>query len=368
MCVRNQKSERGAFTLIELLVAMSIIVTIATLAVFLMPHITERTKATRAADNVQGWLLIARHTSLRDRVPRGLRLIIDPTTGYVNTLQYIEQPDSIQVGQLSAVPNNPQQVDIVGFDGSGGLGLGNQALWPVQPGDYLQIQGGPSLLILAVTPNVGNTPIDTVLTTNSPPNAPQAGYTNNFSIIRAPRPRPSEKPMDLPTDIVIDMNRCYPPLTPAQTPYASTLAGATTAGPSTAFVTTTPVPPLSPGSALIVDPQTPSQETCTVAAVNGNTITVLATQYNHGAGAQVQSVPQPFDIMFAPSGSVVGTLGGTTGKIILWMRDSTQDPINPGHQALITVYTRTGLIAAHQVNIAGPDPYFYTRDPRNSGM
>jgi prepilin-type N-terminal cleavage/methylation domain-containing protein len=301
MCERK----RSAFTLVELLVAMSIVVTIATMAVLLMPHITERTKATRAADNLQEYLLIARQTSLRNANPCGLRLIIDPGTNFVRTLQYIEQPGALQGGQLYYIPGVQTQVDIVGLDGSGGLGLNNPTIWPVQPGDYLQIQQGPWLLITGVTPNIGNSPVDTVLTTLSsawpggtiPLQPPQ--YTTDFKIFRAPRPRPGEDPLVLPTDIVIDMN-----------------------------VNMSQPPPI-PGT--------------------------------------------NYDIMFAPSGPVIGTLGATTGKIILWVRDSTQDPANPGHQALITVYTRTGLIAAHPVNQApGPggfvDPYFYTRDPRNSGM
>jgi prepilin-type N-terminal cleavage/methylation domain-containing protein len=300
MCEHDPKPARGAFTLVEMLVVMAIIIVLATIAVMIMPHITERTKAARGADNLQGWLLISRETALRDRVPRGLRLIIDPTTRYVSTLQYIEQPDNLNIGNLYYNVGNPNQVDIVGFDGSGGLGLNNQGNWPVQPGDFLQIQSGPSLKITAVLPNLTATPVTTSLQTLSPtyalalgqpPVLPPLTIGNNFAIIRAPRPRPSEAPLQLPTDIVIDMNQSIP-------------------------------------------------------------------------GA----IPGQYDIMFAPSGNVIGTLGNTTGKVILWVRDSTQDPANPGTQELITVFTRTGLIGAFPVNLAGPDPYFYTRDPRNSGM
>jgi len=61
------------------------------------------------------------------------------------------------------------------------------------------------------------------------------------------------------------------------------------------------------------------------------------------------------DILFSPRGEVI-TQGLTADKIILWVRDVTQDgginlnnPLPAGDHSLIVVYTHTGLIAAHQV-------------------
>src|SRR5207302_5844607 len=59
---------------------------------------------------------------------------------------------------------------------------------------------------------------------------------------------------------------------------------------------------------------------------------------------------QNLDILFAASGAILGP-AGRTGKIILWVRDETQDPATPGEQTLITVFTRNGLIASYTVDV-----------------
>jgi prepilin-type N-terminal cleavage/methylation domain-containing protein len=76
----------------------------------------------------------------------------------------------------------------------------------------------------------------------------------------------------------------------------------------------------------------------------------------------------PFrEVLFAPGGGVIGR-GTTDSKIIFWVRDMTLDSPTAGGPTLIVVHTRTGLIAAHPVDIAGSDPYSFTRDPRSSGL
>jgi prepilin-type N-terminal cleavage/methylation domain-containing protein len=80
------------------------------------------------------------------------------------------------------------------------------------------------------------------------------------------------------------------------------------------------------------------------------------------------SSPDPYyDILFSPSGTVQNLLGSSNGKIILWVRDVSQDPDQPGEQSLITVYTRSGVIAAHPVDLTSGNPYSFTLDPRYSG-
>jgi hypothetical protein len=68
----------------------------------------------------------------------------------------------------------------------------------------------------------------------------------------------------------------------------------------------------------------------------------------------LQSLPDfsastTFDILFSPSGEVIGSNAGTD-KVIFWVRDVTQDLATPGEQTLIVVYVRTGFIAAHPVS------------------
>jgi hypothetical protein len=95
-----------------------------------------------------------------------------------------------------------------------------------------------------------------------------------------------------------------------------------------------------------------------------------------------QSVPKltagnTYDILFSPSGTLTGLLGDGTGKIVLWVRDITQDPDQPGDQPLIVIFCRTGRVGGFPVN---PDPnlyppgnpgsfaYYYVLDPRATGF
>jgi prepilin-type N-terminal cleavage/methylation domain-containing protein len=75
-----------------------------------------------------------------------------------------------------------------------------------------------------------------------------------------------------------------------------------------------------------------------------------------------------YDIMFSPSGPVMRQ-AQLNGRIILWVRDVSQDGLM-GDQTLITVYSRTGLIAACPANPVNgyATPYTYTQDGRSSGL
>src|SRR5215831_9635162 len=95
---------RRAFTLVEMLVAIGILTVIATLSIAIIPKIQERTKASKAGDQIQGWLLISKQMAQRDRLPTGVRLLVEPaspTTFFVRTLQYIQQPDKFTGGVAS---------------------------------------------------------------------------------------------------------------------------------------------------------------------------------------------------------------------------------------------------------------------------
>lgn len=88
-------TRRAAFTLVELLVAMSLAVVILSLAVAVSRTSTfESYKAVGAADKLSQWLLIAKQRALRDKAPRGLRLLVDPATGRATEVAYIEQPEA----------------------------------------------------------------------------------------------------------------------------------------------------------------------------------------------------------------------------------------------------------------------------------
>ena len=82
--------------------------------------------------------------------------------------------------------------------------------------------------------------------------------------------------------------------------------------------------------------------------------------------------PLSLDILFAPSGTVL-TPGVATDFMALWVRDlNGSSPFQMG-PTLITVYVRSGLIAAHSVNDGGnpanpptgTDPYLFVKDGRS---
>jgi prepilin-type N-terminal cleavage/methylation domain-containing protein len=366
----NLSRRRPAFTLIEMLVVIGIIVVLATLSVAIIPSVQQRTKAARAADQVQGWLLIARERALRDRLPRGVRLIIDVDSrfGYVaRNLVYIEQPDPFTGGAIMFdTPGQPTSlmnkasfvgnVDITG--GQAGTQPFNDPLWLIQPGDYLQIQGGGSHFITAVYPPnpAAGTPAYVLTATNlwdsvnlppapATPTPPYPAYsTTAYLVTRSPRPIADEKALTLPDDVVIDLNS--PALVPPGVPTPP--AGVQLSVPD--------------ATAGIADPLTPNQ--------------IL------------------YDILFSPSGALTGNIGNGNGKVILWFRDVTKDyplmivatptgttllPAGPGsdtgEQHLLVISSRTGRIGAVQFNndpnVPSPgnyNPYFYVFDPRNSGL
>jgi prepilin-type N-terminal cleavage/methylation domain-containing protein len=91
---------RPAFTLVELLVAMAIAVALLALAVGVSQSSAfESYKVTGAADRFSQYLITAKQRALRDKAPRGLRLILDETNAdsflrpICRDVAYIEQPE-----------------------------------------------------------------------------------------------------------------------------------------------------------------------------------------------------------------------------------------------------------------------------------
>jgi prepilin-type N-terminal cleavage/methylation domain-containing protein len=295
---RFDLARRSGFTLIELLVVIGIILTLATITVSFFPRINNYQKVQQGATRLQGWLLTARLRAQRDQVPRGIRLVV--SNNLVTDLQYIEQPDVFSVGTLTIVDASNATVSS-GVDLSGGLGT-NQSLWPVQANDFLEINGvGPIYRISAIASSQ---------ITNSHSNYPPPAANLPYRVIRAPRVSPGDALLQLPQDVVIDMN-------------TTSVAGSQRSG-----------------STLMAD------------SVTGN-----------------------FDILFAPSGAVMRS-AGQAGKIILWIRDVTQDSSAPGDQFLVGVLTRAGNITVHPVDVTPDtvntgyylDPYSYLRDGKDSGV
>jgi type II secretory pathway pseudopilin PulG len=381
---------RRGITLIELLVVITIVVALFALVAAVAPRMGERQRASRGADQLQGWLLIAKQRALRDQAPRGIRLpqVIGPPANaqYVTQLYYIEQPPAYAPAALddqgsvvtaslvveSPGPNQPYDLvrlyfvpqpatpahTIASATVQAALDRAFEALWPSQdqlatpqqipPDVVLEFYGkyagqprrvvqiakqysppgpqavyGPSLILALDQKFEPNPTYDTPPAT--PP--PQQG-AREYRFYRKAQPIAGEPVLQLPKDIAIDISR----------------DGTN-----------------SPPTWYRLYPRT------------GNAL-----------------YPQPLDILFDKTGQVIGGTGRLGNRICLWVRDTSladpcpPDTLPPGDNTLITIYTRSGLIAAHPVDPSvdpldpqgrtrltpGPtwNPFFFTQDSRSSGL
>ncbi len=216
---------RAAFTLVELLVVISIMAVMATLVIAFFPNAASAQREARAAQQLQGWLNIAKQRALRDQIPFGVRLIQDPTNpAQVVECQYVQQPDDFSGGVVASVlpPPGPTH-EFLQFALPAGADLLNgyvpmnpaeQRYWVVQPGDSIELLGtGLVRVITGVDVNAVRVspPLPFAISTPTP----------NYRIIRAPRPVGDEK-LSMPDGTIIDIstNATYlsplPPTDPNQ--------------------------------------------------------------------------------------------------------------------------------------------------------
>ena len=369
---------RRAFTLLELLVVIGIMLVLATLAVLFLPNLDRHKGVPNAVTQIHGWINLAKQQAIRDGAARGVRLIDDGTgTGHVVEIQYIEQPEPVAprgpgikiyirtepvydpilfsgnpgfVGFTSVVtlyqdqpaPNPPYVVDYINPP--------PQPSWinwdGVQAGDTFQLTNSPAMYarIMRFTspqpdnPYYGTPPTNptgpskrsqlvldrivegTEVFPNPTPPPPFIGNvitsSNNFRVIRQPRPLVGEPTLQLNKDVYIDLTR--------STPYP---------------LPSPPYPPPAFGAAL------------------GQTSAV----WGPGAGY--------LDILFNPNGVVANA---PTGSIVLWIQSAERqgNPQGGGNDALLlAIYTRTGKIAPHYVyDITGFSPYLNTYVGTSPGL
>src|SRR5436305_13633665 len=93
--VNRSSNIRRGMTLVELLVVMVIMLILATIVVAFAPGFQDAQKVGRGADSLQGWLLMARQWAKKDRVPTGLRFLVN--NGVATDLMYTQQPPNFTV-------------------------------------------------------------------------------------------------------------------------------------------------------------------------------------------------------------------------------------------------------------------------------
>ncbi len=189
----------AGFTLVELLVVIILILVIASLVVAFAPRLAERQKVPRGADLIQGWLLIAKQRAKRDQLPTGIRLQPDPNNpSLYRELQYIQKPDDLTIGSVQYTPSGVQFIlNLVAGPGDffGGYSGADSTVWPVQPGDYVELKGG------GLVHRVTNVQKNKLFLASGPSHAVLP--TSDYRIIRAPRTLTGEASLDLPKDIAV---------------------------------------------------------------------------------------------------------------------------------------------------------------------
>jgi type II secretory pathway pseudopilin PulG len=75
---RITRTTRRAFTLVELLVAMGVLITLASIALMVIPDVMSQDRTTDAAGSVRQWLSTAKARAARDQQPRGVRFLVAP--------------------------------------------------------------------------------------------------------------------------------------------------------------------------------------------------------------------------------------------------------------------------------------------------
>jgi prepilin-type N-terminal cleavage/methylation domain-containing protein len=209
--------QRAGFTLVEMLVVMAIVAALAALTVGIMRPVRDGHLLSVATSQLQGWLVNARQYAGRDRVVTGLRLLSgsDGDARLVTALQFIQQPDGFGGGRAT-VAEPGDVVDFTGVDFTGGFGRDTTELWPVQPGDYLELQGGG--VVHRIDRISSGNRLQLARTSPGPAIRLPIPATSEYRIIRAPRPMPGMPLLLLPKGVVIDLAMPYAPYGPQQPP------------------------------------------------------------------------------------------------------------------------------------------------------
>jgi hypothetical protein len=295
---------------------------------------------------VQGFLSISKQQAIRDRAPRGIRLILDQTNPLlVRSLQYIEVPDPTRFPPLQTGTVQPfvsvSQVNAMDFDtyNLSVQSVDANATWDTvgaSAGDYFVITHNSMTFFFELTSLDSSTPGNPKAQAKGrtglkelffdsgmmpAPTPPYSTVKSDFMIVRRARPLVGEQPIQLPPDMSIDLRYCA---------VSSPLPGPT--------------------------PTKYAQLSLPICMNSG---------YENNAPA--------FDILFSADGELLGTVND---KLILCVKP---DDGVAGEPTLIVIYARTGAIMLQPVAGTLPSPvtapsttfdnlFFFTEDGAGSGL
>lgn len=392
--IRTTHPLRRGFTLVEMLVAMALAIVVLGLAIGIsQTGAFDSYKTVGAADKLSQWMLVAKSRALRDKAPRGIRLIPDSTNPeFIREIAYIEQPDPI--------PSN------------GPLLIGSRLIfyYPCQVVD--NASGTP-----ATTYNY-DSPFPTALA-----GAPASPATKSLFLAGLTVAQLTELNATLQSGDLISVPELRAVMRINGTPALSAAAASSPgfqAAPATTVqlnVTLESLPDL--GSSVFSYHSSSTRTTGATTAFhpliptapNNGTLTVTSfsiiraprpllgeptQQLPTGMavdvrGAATTSLNPPAadvngnrDILFAPSGEVIGSTDAITALLLRDVNLPNVATINPlasaadynlaGQLILICLYNKTGAVATQPVNPPpavlppGFDAYRFARDGINTGL
>lgn len=352
----STQHRRTAFTLVELLVVLAIIVGLLGLVAAVAPRFGERQRPSQGAGQLQSWLNLAKSRALRDQRPRGIRLNpifnVNPAASYITEVQFIELPEVFTGGRLWIPYNTGATADRFTYVLLQGVELPTQSTAvnaAVIPGDILKVD----------EPACDPRRIREVTPINNDPRFPgETVYllTLDAELIEYPLNPPSQ-PVGVP------QTRAYPQTPPPPTEAYRILRSAR---------------PM-PGEPVLTFPKDVGIDISRGAAVSPTDPTPTWHRFFPPTGNTGGS--NPFDILFEPSGRVIGAEANLGSRIVLWVRDVSTDvlptDLPPGDNSLITIYTRTGQVTSHPIDPTGLqlntpsntqlwNPFRFTQDGRSS--
>lgn len=196
--MRLSDTRRAGLTLVELIVVIAIVATLATLTALYFPRFQEQSAVDRAADMIQGWLLIAKQQARRDGVPTGLQLTF--TGGVCSEMTYIQQPEDFAVGQFIGQDGTNPAIGVFQFPT--GIDFTTEGT-KVQAGDYIELFGTGLIRRISTVTAVNKLQIDTARSPGFPAMTvtPPVTSPTNYRIIPAPRAVAGEQALRLPDEV-----------------------------------------------------------------------------------------------------------------------------------------------------------------------
>ncbi len=353
--IRTTPTRRRGFTLVELLVAIALGIVLLGIAVGVSQSSAfESYKVVGAADRVSQWMLTAKNRALRDRTPRGIRLLRDPANpNLVKEIAYIEQPEP-WVPALVAGRTAPQLVFQHAIADRGTLPPGG----PAPPVTFISRRAFIHI-DLSTMPSLAE--FQSIVQVGDLLHVPELGQSFRINGSQVATADPTNPPPTAPT-------------VPTATIQIELLLSAHPdfgAG----YSKFQPNPPLD-GVPLQMAPTYVTSQFGFIRQPRpllGEPTQLLASGMAIDLPNCLPANPTNLDILFAPSGEVIGNTDGITA---LLLRDTTiavaapltTDYDRAGQMILVCLYGRTGAISTQPVAKPPLNSFQFAKDGVNTGL